>query len=149
MSKDRPDIRFMGYAIPTTPGSLVPISSSGPGGVAGTYLGDCDVATDLGFRIAVLKNAVDTAKALLPAGEDPGSVINLFLAPEFFFHGVQGPYIYASEADDPADAILRRLVETFPACDYPNWTFVFGSVTTAQLDAFDRVCEANSTTVRN
>ena len=150
MSNDYPTIRFLGYAIPTTPANLIPIGNpDGPGAVAGSYLGNSDTATDIGARIAVLKHAVDTAKAVLPAEEDPSSVINLLLAPEFFFHGVQGPYIYANEEDDPADAILQRLGEAFPASEYPNWSFVCGSVTTAQVDAFDKVCAANSTTVRN
>ena len=148
MSNEYPAIRFLGYAIPTTPADLVVIGN-GPGAVAGTYLGNDDTATDIGARIAVLKNAVDTAKALLPAGEDPGSVINLFLAPEFFFHGAQGPYVYATGTADPADAILQRLVETFPASEYPNWSFVCGSVITTRVDAFDKVCALNSTTVRN
>lgn len=143
-------IRFLGYTIPTTPANLVAIGDpNGPGAVAGTYLGNDDAAADISARIAVLKNAVDTAKALLPTDEDPTSVINLFLAPEFFFHGTQGPYIHTRQDNDPVDAILKQLVETFPASEYPNWSFVFGSVITAQVDSFEKVWASESTAVRN
>ena len=150
MSNRYGTIRFIGYAIPTTPAQMIPIGDpNGPGAVAGTYPGNTDIAADIDARIAILKNAVDTAKAQLPKGEDIGSVVNLFLAPEFYFHGVNGPYLYGSQDPDPAAAILEKLVAAFPAADYPNWSFVFGSAITAQADCIDKVYTANSTTVRN
>jgi hypothetical protein len=150
MANDYRSIRFIGYTIPTTPANLIAIGNpNGPGAVAGTYLGNSDVAVDISARIGVLKHAVGTAKALLPPGEDPGQVINLFLAPEFVFHGVQGPYVYGGNAEDPVDSMLRQLVKAFPASEYPNWSFVFGSVITAKVDAFHKVWASESTRVRN
>jgi hypothetical protein len=150
MSSDYPTLRFLGYAIPTLPAKMIAIGNpNGPGCVAGSYLGDSDVATDIAARIAVLKHAVDTARALLPPGEDPASVINLFMAPEFFFRGVQGVYHYSRESDDPVGGILQQLAATFPASEYPNWSFVFGSVVTARVVDFDKVCADNSTRVRD
>lgn len=143
-------IRFIGYAIPTTPGDLVPIGNpNGPGAVAGVYLGNDDFETDISSRISVLKNAVDLAKSNLPQNEDPTSIINVFVAPEFYFHGTQGPYIYAPGENEPATLILEQLQQTFTASEYPNWTFVFGSVITAQVENIQNVYESNYATVRN
>ncbi|HWI64468.1 MAG TPA: hypothetical protein VNT75_21770 [Symbiobacteriaceae bacterium] len=143
-------IRFIGFSIPTTPGDLVSIGDpNGPGAVAGMYLGNDDLLTDIEARIAVLKNAVDAAKAQLPAGEDPTQVTNLFVAPEFFFHGTQGPYVYESIDEDPVSVILAKLTATFNATDYPNWTFVCGSAVTAQIDNINNLYASNSVTVRN
>lgn len=143
-------MRFIGYSIPTTPANMVSIGDpNGPGAVAGTYLGSDDLNTDIQARIAVLKNAVDTAKSHFPANEDISTVTNVFVAPEFFFHGSQGPYVYDTNSTDPATTILSGLTATFNATDYPNWTFVFGSAITAQVDNIDNIYEANSVTVRN
>ncbi len=143
-------IRFIGYTIPTTPADMVAIGNpNGPGAVAGTYLGNEDFSTDITARISVLKNAVDTAKSQLPLNEDPSSVINLFMAPEFFFHGTQGPYIYDTHSNDPVEAILKELTSTFPASEYPNWTFVFGSAITARVDNIQHIYASNYVTTRN
>ncbi|MBY0572725.1 MAG: hypothetical protein K2P84_03505 [Undibacterium sp.] len=151
MSTNYSKIRFIGYAIPTTDGSLVDIGNpNGPGALAGKYLGNQDMNTDIDNRILVLKNAVELANSKLPVGEDPTSIVNLFVAPEFYFHGVEGPYIYSDSSDgDPADKILQKLQATFPAAQYPNWTFVFGSVITAKVDNIQNLYESNSVTVRN
>lgn len=150
MTTDYSTIRFIGYAIPTTPANLVPIGDpNGPGAVAGTYLALADLASDIATRVAVLKNAVDTAKSALPSGEDPKQVINLFMAPEFFFHGVQGPYVYEPGGQDPVELVLAALIAAFPAADYPNWTFVFGSAITTKTGSIERVLASSSATVRN
>lgn len=143
-------IRFIGYTLPTTPADMVAIGNpNGPGAVAGTYLGNADLATDISARIAVLKNAVDAAKSQLPQNEAPAGVINLFMAPEFFFHGLQGPYVFDTKSNDPVVAILKELALVFNATDYPNWTFIFGSAITAKVDNIEKIYAANSTTVRN
>ena len=150
MSNNYSKIRFIGYAIPTTPGNLTPIGNpNGPGAVAGTYLGNANVNKDIDSRIKVLKNAVELAKAKLPAGEDPKSIINLFVAPEFYFHGVDGPYVFTKKDSDPVDAILKKLQAEFPASEYPNWTFVFGTAITAKADNLKNIYESNAVTVRN
>lgn len=130
-------IRFIGYAIPTTPANLISLDA---GSVAGTYLGNLDIHEDIVARVAVMKNAVEIAANALPENEDPGSVLNVFLAPEFFFHGLQGPYVYGSNYPDPVAEILRQLQATFPASEYSNWTFVFGTAMTSQVANFHRVC---------
>lgn len=141
-------IRMIGYAIPTTPGGLVSIGDpNGPGAVAGYYLGSDDFNTDISARVAILKAAVDTAKSQLPTSES--GVINLFVAPEFYFHGTSGPYIYDSEANDPVVAISQLLESTFNATDYPNWMLVCGSVVTTMTRDIERVFTSQSAMSRN
>ena len=150
MSDNHSKIRFIGYAIPTTPASMVAIGDpNGPGAVAGTYLGSKDLAADIAARVAVLKNAVEVARAQLQGAPNDASITNVFVAPEFYFHGEQGPYVYADDVDDPAPMILAALATAFPASDYPNWTFVCGSAISAQIRNIDHVYAENSTIVRN
>lgn len=136
-------IRFIGYAVSTFPAHL----KDGMGG--GTYLGNDDIEIDIADRIAVLKNAVDTAKIQLPKDEEIQQVINVFMAPEFFFHGTQGPYLYEEPENDPVPIILTRLKEAFNAQDFPNWTFVFGTAMTAQVANEEKLFASNSVQTRN
>ncbi len=148
MSNTYNKIRFIGYAIPTTPAELVSIGNpNGPGAVAGTYLANSDTKTDMSNRITILKNAVDTAKDQLPAAET--DVINVFVAPEFYFHGTEGPYIYSDPSEDPVDALRQQLAETFNATDYPNWTFICGSAITTMLKNVNFVYNSNPARTRN
>lgn len=143
-------IRFIGYTIPTTPANMVAIGNpNGPGAVAGTYLASVDLASDIAARIAVLKNAVEAAKAALQGQDNSDEVSNIFLAPEFFFHGQQGPYIFDHETPDPVELILAELAKVFTKEDYPNWTFIFGSAITAKVANITQIYAANSTSVRN
>ena len=146
MSYDR--IRITGYAIPTTPGGVVDIGNpNGPGSVAGYYLGSEDFETDIQARIDILKAAVDTAKAKI-TGDDTG-VINLFVAPEFYFHGLSGPYIFEDEANDPIITIREKLTGTFNSTDYPNWMFVCGSVISTHVKDPARMFASESVKSRN
>ena len=141
-------IRFIGYAIPTTPAKLVFIGNpNGPGAVAGTHLANSDLQTDISKRIAIMKHAVDTAKNELPAGET--GAINVFVAPEFYFHGLGGPYIYSDPSKDPVDLIQQQLTETFNDSDYPNWTFICGSAITTMLKNANEIYNSNSVKIRN
>ena len=146
--KSYSQIRMIGFAIPTTPGGVVSIGDpNGPGAVAGYYLGSDDFTTDMSNRINILKCAVDTAKAKLPA--DDADTINLFVAPEFYFHGTSGPYIHDSDDNDPLIAIRELLASTFNPTDYPNWMFVFGSVISTRTRDIERVFNSQSVQSRN
>lgn len=136
-------VRFIGYAISTFPAHL----RDGLGG--GTYLGNVSVERDLEMRVAILKNAVDTAKAQLPKDGSDATVNNVFLVPEFYFHGAQGPYLYGDGEEDPMLRLQQILTETFPAEDYANWTFVLGTAITARVSDPKRLFESNSVQVRN
>ena len=150
MTNNNSTIRFIGYAIPTTPASMVAIGNpNGPGAVAGTYLAKADMQADIAARVAVLKQAVDTAAAQLTGVVNDSSVTNVFVAPEFYFHGAQGPYVYGDDDADPAQLILAALQQAFPAATYPNWTFVCGSAITTQVRNIGKLYGENSTAVRN
>lgn len=141
-------VRFIGYAIPTAPAMIVPLGNPDRGSaVGGTYLGLADVDADVGGRLSVMRAAVHAARDALPAGET--DVLNVFVAPEFFWHGPQGPYLHATGARDPVDRILERLVAEFPPAEYPNWVFVFGTAVTAAADDPREVFSRATTTVRN
>ena len=137
-------IRFIGYPIPTTPSQAIRVAS---GGVAGVYLGNPDIQTDIENRINIMKNAVTHARAQLPS--DDCDVMNLFVAPEFFFHGDQGPYIYSRPEDNPVILLQNRLAECFPANEYPHWTFIFGTAVTSQVQNIDFVYQSPDVHTRN
>jgi hypothetical protein len=148
MSATYDRIRFIGYAIPTTPAGVVGIGNpNGSGAVAGSYLGDSRTENDLEGRVAVLAHAVRTAKAALPPNDR--GVINVLLAPEFFFHGPQGPYIYKSPDQDPVELLSRRLRAAFPRAEYPNWMFVCGTAISSMVRDIDAVLASNSAQTRN
>ena len=142
-------VRFIGYAIPTTPADMVAIGDpNGSGAVAGTYRASADFDTDIRARAGVLKAAVDAASAAIADAPEDG-VLNGFVAPEFFWHGTMGPYVFAPGEQDPADAILAVLQELFPPADYPHFLFVFGSVISSKVADLEAVFADSSTKVRN
>ena len=141
-------IRMIGYAVPTTPGGVISIGDpNGAGAVAGYYLGNDDFTTDISQRIKILKSAVDTAKAKIVESES--GIINLFVAPEFYFHSKSGPYIHDNSENDPIIAIKEQLAATFNAKDYPNWMFVCGSVISTQIKDIQQVLTSQSVQSRN
>lgn len=142
-------IRFIGYAVPTTPADMVDVGDpNGSGSVAGTYRALEDQTADIKARVGQLKVAVKAAEESL-ASEPQDGVLNVFLVPEFYWHGHVGPYTYSSEDDDPADLILSELNAAFPAEQYPNYLFVFGSVISALIDNVSNVFEDPSAKIRN
>ncbi len=141
-------IRFIGYAIPTTPAQIVSIGDpNGPGAVAGTYLANSDYTIDIGKRVDIMKNAVDIAKSKLPTGET--GVINVFVVPEFYFHGLEGPYIYNNSTNDPLVKIQQKLVDVFENTTYENWIFICGSAITTKIKNLSETYGLNSVITRN
>lgn len=141
-------VRFIGYAIPTTPANLISIGDpNGPGAVAGRYLGDPDNKTDINDREEILAHAIKEAKHCLPSEED--DVINIFVAPEFFFHGPMGAYIHKDTDSDPIDMVASTLADRLSQDEYPNWIFVCGSGLTAQIRDHERLFASSSIKVRN
>ena len=76
-------------------------------------------------------------------------MLNVFVAPEFFWHGPMGPYVHTPTDVDPADAILEVLREALPAEEYPTFLFVLGTVVTAAVADIDEVLAGSSTVARN
>ncbi len=142
-------VRFIGHAIPTTPAQLIGIGDpNGSGMVVGAHVASEDFDADIRACAAVLKAAADTAKAALADEADP-TVLNVFVAPEFFWHGDMGPYVHKPDDVDPADAILALMQEMLPADEYPDFLFVLGTVVTAEVVDIGAVFAASSTMVRN
>ncbi|GAA1862147.1 hypothetical protein ACFQZV_13170 [Microbacterium koreense] len=141
-------IRFIGYPIPTDHQTEFAVGNVG-NMMVGTYLGDDDLHTDVAKRVAVLSHAVTTAKALLPSDEEPGSVLNVFVAPEFFWHGTQGPYVFQPDERDPAEVILEAVDAAFPAEDFADWLLVCGTVISTQVADRHALWAEPSIDVRN
>lgn len=144
-------IRFIGYPIPTTPANVVACGDpNGQGMVGGSYLGHEDFETDVRARVAVLMAAAATARQELARGEEEEEdVLTVFMAPEFFWHGDEGPYLHAGDEPDPADAILRALEAAFDAAEYRHWLVVAGTCITALVEDKDKLYSLNSTVTRN
>ncbi len=142
-------IRFVGFAIPTTPSSIVGVGDvDGSGAVAGTYPALTDPKKDIAARLDVMEAAVKTAFAEI-SKQDIDDVLNVFVAPEFYWHSDIGPYVFGTEEQDPADFILDQLQTRFPAEEYPNTLFIFGTVISAQVDNLEHVLNDSSVIERN
>ncbi|HNP55977.1 MAG TPA: hypothetical protein PK331_01380 [Gordonia sp. (in: high G+C Gram-positive bacteria)] len=141
-------VRFIGYAVPTTPADIVAVGDpNGTGNVAGTYRAHDDIHADIATRGAALKNAVDTARAALP--DEETGVLNVFLAPEFYWHGPLGPYVHAPGEPDPGDLILEHLGKLFPTDEYPGFLLVLGTAISAEVADLGSLMSAPEVAVRN
>lgn len=95
------------------------------------YLGDDNPVTDVVMRLNVMKDAVETA--FLQVNQDP-SVLKVFVAPEFFWRGPNGAYIFGDEdfGNDkvcgPICKILVELEDFIAQKRFENWIFLFGTV---------------------
>jgi hypothetical protein len=158
-------IRFIGYAIPTTPANLIQINNA----MAGTYVGLADMKSDIEGRVKILISAITSAYQAIHSpksfnAELEEHVINVFVAPEFFFHGPLGPYVFGSDDVDPIaisdmppndsgqaqqTAGQKALAEAFNTADYKNWMFVFGTAITAKVDNLMNILDDEETQLRN
>ncbi len=143
-------VRFVGFAIPTTPSSIVGIGDvDGPGAVAGTYPAFADRSRDIAARLDVMQSAVDAAFGRIADAASDDSVLNIFVAPEFYWHSDVGPYVYGSKDADPAEEILTALNERFPTDKYPNTVFVFGTAISTMVDDLEVILNDSSVAQRN
>lgn len=136
-------IRFIAYCLFTGPS----VSSEVLGGES--YIGNEDQKKDIAARIAILKNAVDTARAQLAIDDASSGVINVFMAPEFYFHGTRGAYLYASKEEDPLPYLLEQVRQSFNDPVYSNWVFVFGTAVTAHVANPEKLFASESVRARN
>lgn len=143
-------VRFIGFAIPTTPSSIIGIGDvDGSGAVAGTYPAFADAAQDINARMDVMQAAVEAAFEEVRGAEEDDSVLNIFVAPEFYWHSDMGPYVHATGETDPAENILAELHSRFPAQNYPNTVFVFGTVISALVEDLQTILNDSSVIQRN
>lgn len=143
-----PSVRFIGFAIPTVPADMVDVGNpNGPGSVAGTYRALASNDSDIAARADIIHAAVDRAFAQIP-NNDP-SVLNVFVAPEFYWHGTQGPYAFAPGETDPITTIFDALTSRLTADKYPNTLFILGTAISTQVEDLDEVLSNPEIVIRN
>jgi len=90
---------------------------------------------DIDARCGLMLRAMQTAAARLPTSSPslpPGSVLNVFMAPEFFFRGPLGAY-----SMEEVQLVITRLQTITAAPDWSDWLFVFGSILGFSSPTFD------------
>lgn len=113
------------------------------------YIGNYDLEQDVQTRLAIMKDAVEQAYHLAgssrPGDMGPdGEILKIFIAPEFFFRGVNGAYTFEDEApgDDsicgPVCEILKGLEEMVADKRFEDWLFLFGSIIAREPLSKDR-----------
>lgn len=104
------------------------------------YVGHQDPEQDVQARLRIMKDAVEEAYT----HADPDrATLKVFLAPEFFWRGMDGAYMFQQEepGDDsicgPVCQILMGLEDYIADKRFEDWLFLFGSIT-AYESAADR-----------
>jgi len=105
------------------------------------YIGDDDSMKDAKKRLEVVKHAVEKAYEL--ADNDDTETLKIFIAPEFFWRGVDGAYIFAEEAPEDDDIcgpvchILQGLEQIAAQKRFEDWLFLFGSIAASEALSTD------------
>ena len=108
------------------------------------YLGYLDPIKDVRHRLRVMKDAVERA---YEQSKKESHILKVFIAPEFFWRGKNGAYIFANEtstagphegggrdvACGPVCEILRGLEGFVADKKYEDWLFVFGTVIASEV----------------
>lgn len=93
------------------------------------YVGLSDPIEDAKERVNVMRASVE--QAYVVADQDP-TVLKIFVAPEFFFRGIDGAYAFdgKNEIDNcgPICIILTGLEGIVADKRFEDWFFVFGSI---------------------
>jgi len=109
------------------------------------YLGHNDPMVDVRNRLRVMYDAVEAA---YNAADPNPTTLKIFNAPEFFFRGLQGAYIFDNKSnnsspnirddnDDEEDCemqcqILLGLESLVANKKYEHWLFLFGTIVVAE-----------------
>ena len=112
------------------------------------YMGLEDTKVDIQQRLDIMINAVERAYEY--ADQDP-TTLKIFIAPEFFWRGVDGAYIYDNNDDSDSNddgeepkydddddcreicTILQNLEGFVAQKRFEDWLFVFGTVVVSEL----------------
>mmetsp|Transcript_32859 Transcript_32859/g.60584 ORF Transcript_32859/g.60584 Transcript_32859/m.60584 type:complete len:570 (-) Transcript_32859:51-1760(-) len=102
------------------------------------YLGLEDTAEDVKTRLTIMQDAVE--KAYTISSKDD-SALKIFLAPEFFFRGVNGAFgLLREEEEDEINGgcsdicqILRGLEMLVADKRFEDWLFLFGTVIASEV----------------
>ncbi|GAX13226.1 hypothetical protein FisN_17Hh159 [Fistulifera solaris] len=100
------------------------------------YVGHDDPLEDVRQRLELMREAVARAHEL--ADPDP-MTLKIFIAPEFFWRGVNGAYTFAYDENDDSFnecgaicEILKGLEEIVAQQKFENWLFVMGTVVASE-----------------
>ena len=95
------------------------------------YIGNDDPIQDVENRVEIMKDAVDRAYQL---SDKNATTLKVFIAPEFYWRGVDGAYIQGDpEACGAVCHILQSMEGIAGQKRFQDWLFVFGTVISADL----------------
>jgi hypothetical protein len=107
------------------------------------YIGNENAMDDVQKRLEIMTQAVErayeqvtSASTITSTGHDDDNpeTLKIFIAPEFYWRGIDGAYVFQEEAPDDPDVcgpvchILQGLEGIAAQKRFENWLFVFGSV---------------------
>lgn len=105
------------------------------------YLGLEDTNEDVERRLSIMQNAVDRA---YDVSNKDDSILKIFIAPEFYFRGLNGAYDFVSEEEEEKEGecsdvcqILKGLEDIVADERFENWMFLFGTVIASETLATD------------
>ncbi|KAL7541359.1 hypothetical protein ACHAXR_011319 [Thalassiosira sp. AJA248-18] len=100
------------------------------------YLGLEDTAKDVHRRLTIMSDAVDKA---YDVSDKDVSTLKVFLAPEFYFRGLNGSFEFSTEEEEEFGGecsdichILKGLENIVAHKRFENWIFLFGTVIASQ-----------------
>lgn len=98
------------------------------------YLGLEDPIDDVRVRIQLMKEAIERAYQV--ADHDSGT-LKIFIAPEFYWRGIDGAYIMEDEKDythcGPICDLMLAMEEFVAHKKYDNWLFLMGTVIASEV----------------
>jgi hypothetical protein len=107
------------------------------GGEIQCYVGHHNTKQDVEQRLAIMTAAVKRAYEL--SDKDP-KTLKIFVAPEFFFRGPDGAYVYKLDHDYAKDDSCREICQLLTGLEklvahkrFEHWLFVFGTVIAAEI----------------
>ena len=107
------------------------------------YIGMQDAAQDVQERLQIMRDAVERAYQTVTNADDDdddddddssSETLKIFLAPEFYWRGIDGAYVFQEEAPDdpnicgPVCQLLQGLEGLVADARFQDWLFVFGTV---------------------
>ena len=98
------------------------------------YLGLEDTTLDIRKRLDIMIHAVEAAYA--KADNDDPTTLKIFIAPEFYWRGVDGAYVYTDDDEGGCKeicTILKSLEDYVAQKRFEDWLFVFGTVIVSEL----------------
>lgn len=105
------------------------------GGNVQCYMGLVDQEADVHRRLQVMEKAVQRAHEL---SDDSDDTLKIFIAPEFFFRGKNGAYVFDDENESENSCsevcqIMRGLERIVAQAKYKDWLFLFGTVIVSEV----------------